>query len=468
MLYVLNFLPTGKSEEPQMQNLKILAVTLWALAYTNSSLANAPDQNLNALLEKIEALQRQQTETQRQIDELRNHVAVLQKQQAGSIATESSQGRPMAQVTERGNNKALLDSIHASDSMSSTAGVSEIALDTLHSHHEDSVPIRFGANFDLLAASRNTGPVEQRRQLSLREVELSLEAQISPSLYGIIFLTLPDGGAMSVEEAAVMADLPWGVRLKAGKYRNEFGLLNTIHEPERPQISLPLPVVEFFGEEQLREPAMMLGRAFNLGKGQRAGLSLAVLNANNEVAFNNAQSRDKAYSGKLYYGLESARAAYQLGASALTGKNNAAGTLATSAQALDFRIMIDPGYNQRYDYPARFSLLGELLFNQREIASGSINRARGFWGVADYQMTQGHHIGLGAEYSQGLLDRSQISKAYSAHYSWYYSPHSRVQLQARRLSTAEGIRGMELMLQWNVVLGPHSEKPFLNILSVDK
>jgi len=278
---------------------------------------------------------------------------------------------------------------------------SEIARDTLHSHHDTNVPVRFGANFDLFSASRNVSPIRQQRQLSLREVELSLEAQISPSLYGFIFLTRP------------------------------------------------------------------LGRAFDLGKDQRAGLSLAVLNANNEVAFNNAQSRDKAHAGKLYYGLESARAAYQLGASVLRGKNNAAGTLATSAQALDFRIMVDPLYNQRHDYPARFSLLGELLFNQRETAPGNTSRASGFWGVADYQTTRGHHIGLGAEYTQGLLDRSQISKAYSAHYSWYYSPHSRVQLQTRRLSTAEGIRGMELMLQWNVVLGPHSEKPFLNILSVD-
>lgn len=227
---------------------------------------------------------------------------------------------------------------------------------------------------------------------------------------------------MSIEEAAAIVDLTWGGRIKAGKYRNEFGMLNTIHEPERPQISLPLPIVEFFGKEQLRESAIMLGQAFDLGKTQRAGLSIAVLNANNEVAFNKAQSRDKAYSGKLYYGLESGRIAFHLGASALTGKNNTAGTLTTSAQALDFQIMIDPRYNQGYDYPARFSLLGELLFNQREITSGSINRARGFWGVADYQMTHGHHIGLGAEYSEGLLDNTQTSKAYSAHYSWYYPP----------------------------------------------
>ena len=166
-------------------------------------------------------------------------------------------------------------------------------------------------------------------------------------------------------------------------------------------------------------------------------------------------------------GFESAQQAYQLGASALQGKNNATGTLTTTAQALDLRIMIDPNYNRRYDAPARFSLLTELLFNQREVTPDVINKAAGFWGVADYQVTRGHHIGLGAEYVQGLLDKRLTSEAYSVHYSWYYDPHSRVQIQARRLVLADDTRGRELMLQWNVVLGAHSEKPFLSMLVAD-
>lgn len=407
-----------------MQYLKTSISILLTLAATELAMAQEAEKNFSDLRQKIDLLQLQQAETQRQLDLLRGNLSVLHKQPVNAQKIPGD-------------------------------------------HHDDSAPVRIGANFDMLAATRNIGPVEQQQQLSLREVELTLEAQISPTLYGFVFLTRPDEGVMSIEEAAAMVDLPWGGRLKAGKYRNEFGMLNTIHEPERPQISLPLPIVEFFGKEQLRETAMMLGQTFDLGKSQRAGLSIAVLNANNDVAFNKAQSRDKAYSGKLYYGVETAQAAFQLGASVLTGKNNAAGTLATNAQALDFQIMFEPHYNQYYDYPARFSLLGELLFNQREIALGVINNARGFWGVADYQVTHGHYVGLGAEYSEGLLDSTQTSKAYSAQYSWYYTPHSRVQLQVRRLDMAEGTQGMELMVQWNVVLGPHSEKPFLNILTVN-
>ena len=326
--------------------------------------------------------------------------------------------------------------------------------------------IRLGANMDLTAEVRDFGDDMNRQLLDLREVEMSLESQIKPWLYGMIFLTRPSGEDMSIEEAAVIADLPRGFRLKAGKYRNEFGLLNTIHEPERPQVSLPLPVEEFFGEEQLRETAVTLGRLTDLGNGYRTGISTAVLNSDNDTAFDAGQSGSKAYAGKLYFGRQTDDIAYQLGLSALTGKNNTGGT--TNIQALDFRVLLEPEYARGYDYSARFSWMGEVLFNQREIAPGTINEANGFWTLADYQFMPAHHLGAGVEYTQGRLDKSLTSRAYSAHYSWYYSPHGRLQLQARRLDVESGDRGMEILLQWNIILGAHSEQPFLSILPVDE
>jgi len=326
--------------------------------------------------------------------------------------------------------------------------------------------VKVGGNMDLLAASRNFGPENSKSELKAREVELSLEAQIKPWLYGMVFLTKPDDGPFDVEEAIALADLGYGIRLKAGKYRNEFGLLNTIHEPERPQVSLPLPVKEFLGEDQLREPGVTIGKEIDLGAGQKGGVSFAILNGENEVAFNQAQSKDKAYSGKLYYGYASSQTAYEFGLSAITGKNDAAGNLSTNLQAFDFRYMLGPNYAAKYDYPARFMVLGEALYNQREISANSTNKARGYWTVADYQFMPAHHVGLGLESTEGIFDKSIKSKAYSMHYSWYYSEHGRLQLEARRLNSDNaGNDGFEVLLQWNVILGPHSEKPLLQMLS---
>ena len=323
--------------------------------------------------------------------------------------------------------------------------------------------IVLGANIDMLAVSRNYGDKGEQQELLLREVEVSLESQINPWLYGFVFMTRPDEEGFTVEEAAVIADLPWNFRLKAGNYRNEFGLLNVIHEPERPQISIPLPIEEFLGEEQLREASVTIGNAFNIGDGKRAGISIALLNSDNEVAFNDKQSGDKAFAGKLYYGHRINSFSYKLGLSALSGKNDADGSLTTNLQVVDFSIFIDSDYNKGVDYSARFSLMGEVLFNQRELESGKTNSANGFWAIADYQFIPSHHLGLGMEYSQNILDNSIKSKAYSAHYSWYYSSHARVQLMGRRLELDDAELGFEFMLQWNIVLFPHTEKSFLDL-----
>ncbi len=53
-------------------------------------------------------------------------------------------------------------------------------------------------------------------------------------------------------------------------------MLNTVHEAERPKVTMPLPVSELVGDEQLREPAITLERAFRLNDDQGIGVSAPV------------------------------------------------------------------------------------------------------------------------------------------------------------------------------------------------
>lgn len=346
--------------------------------------------------------------------------------------------------------------------------------------HDDGPRVRVGASLDLLGAYRTFGPREEQRQLIAREVELALETQVTPWLYGSIFLTRPDREAMTLEEASATARLPWDIWLRAGFYRVEFGWLNTIHEPERPQVTLPLPIKEFFGEEQLREGAVTVGKRFDLAPGHRLAVSGAIWNGDSEVAFSGRQNRTKPVAAKAEYGFETTGFGLQTGLSGYAGKSDPFGRLTSSAAAAHFNVFIDPAYNAGYDYPSRFSFFSEVIFNRRkaEVVVDEVtddgyrkrNNALGGWFVADYQFLPSHHAGVGLEYTQGLLDRSDSAKAYSAHYSWYYTPHSRIQLQGRYIDRDRdefGVKraGFEALLQWNIVLGPHTERPFLPVLS---
>jgi hypothetical protein len=347
--------------------------------------------------------------------------------------------------------------------------------------HDNGPRMRVGASLDLLGAYRTLGPRGEQRQLIAREVELALEAQVTPWLYGSIFLTRPDREAMTLEEGSATARLPGDVWLRAGFYRVEFGWLNTIHEPERPQVTLPLPIKEFFGKEQLREGAVTVGKVFDLALGHRLAVSGAIWNGDNEVAFLGGQNRTKPVAAKMEYGFETAGFGLQTGLSGYIGRSDPFGPFSSSAAAAHLNVFIDPTYNAGYDYPSRFSFFSELILNRRQTkvvydeATGDgyrrTNNALGGWLVADYQFLRSHHIGLGLEYTQGVLDRSETAKAYSAHYSWYYTPHSRIQLQGRYMDRDRdefGVKrgGFEALLQWNIVLGPHNERPFLPVLSL--
>ncbi|MBN4050038.1 hypothetical protein JYT17_00290 [Nitrospira defluvii] len=75
-----------------------------------------------------------------------------------------------------------------------------------------------------------------------------------------------------------------------------------------------------------------------------------------------------------------------------------------------------------------------------------------------------YHVGLGFESTEVLLDQSLKSEACSMHASWYYSAHGRLQIEARHLDRDNADDGLEVLFQWNIVLAPHSEKPFLSVL----
>lgn len=311
-------------------------------------------------------------------------------------------------------------------------------------------------------------------QLMLREAELAAEAQVSPRVQAFLFLTRPAGQPFNIEEAAATVDLPGGFRLRGGRYRVEFGYLNTVHEPERPEVTLPLPVATLLGREQLREAAVTLGRMVEFGGGHRVAATAAVWNGDTEDVFADERTgRSKPVAGKLYYGFESRDLAYELGASSVSQRRTTDGHGGTTLQALDARLLVVPDYNAGFDYSARFAVYGELLrSSQRDtssLAGFPLTRMMGAWAVADFQFVRAQHVGVGAEYTQGRLDPSVSARAYSARYSWYQTPHARMQLQARYVDRTMGVepRGWQVNLQWNVVLGPHSERPLLEILHHD-
>jgi hypothetical protein len=104
----------------------------------------------------------------------------------------------------------------------------------------------------------------QTPALALGETEIVLDAALNPYARGFFVLAFADGEA-EVEEAYMTLHhgLPWGLGLKAGKYRLGFGKLNPLHPHaypfvETPRVLAPDGAGILPGEEGFNEPALQL------------------------------------------------------------------------------------------------------------------------------------------------------------------------------------------------------------------
>jgi|SRR5579871_1799851 len=88
------------------------------------------------------------------------------------------------------------------------------------------------------------------RGFSLGESEVSLAANIDPSLQGFLDFSMKDDNSLSVEEAYIQTkDLPYGVTLKAGRFLSGIGYINERHSHDWSFSDAPLPYRAFLNSQ---------------------------------------------------------------------------------------------------------------------------------------------------------------------------------------------------------------------------
>lgn len=158
-----------------------------------------------------------------------------------------------------------------------------------------------------------------------REVEIALFGQVDPYARAEVRFEAgeEDPGEIAVhlaEAHLTLMTLPFGSQLKLGQMRNRFGLLNELHEHDRPQIDTPNVLVRFLGDEGLVERggelAWILPLPFYLQ------LIAGVFDGDNETAFGRGKITDPLVTGRLrtFFDFEEL-GAIQLGVSAASGSN---------------------------------------------------------------------------------------------------------------------------------------------------
>ncbi len=103
-----------------------------------------------------------------------------------------------------------------------------------------------------------------RPDFTFEELEIAIQSYLNPFARGDVILTLPgpdiEAGKLGIEElyATVFRGLPLDLNVRFGKYRVEFGKLNTMHPHAWPFVTQPLVAERFFGEEGLNDLGISL------------------------------------------------------------------------------------------------------------------------------------------------------------------------------------------------------------------
>lgn len=107
-----------------------------------------------------------------------------------------------------------------------------------------------------------SGPGRSADRFSLREVELTLQAEVDPNTRADFFVGFHDGD-VEIEEAYItILALPLRLQARGGRFLPTVGRLNTVHRHELDQVDFPLAFEAYFGEEGLRSEGAELSRIF--------------------------------------------------------------------------------------------------------------------------------------------------------------------------------------------------------------
>ena len=258
-------------------------------------------------------------------------------------------------------------------------------------------------------------PDRNQPVLGLGETELIVTAPLNPYFNGAFTLAAGEEG-FGVEEAyaSMVRGLPWGLGIKAGKYRLGFGKMNPVHPHAYPFLDGPRGWASLMpgGEEGFNETAVQVSDLLPTVGNWASTVSVDVIQGS---SFHPEDDRTRlGWLGRWSNSFVIGSTALEAGVSGATGYDDidakARGMLVGGDLKLKFYL---PASSQ-------LTLQGEAAYRRSHLvdsATGitSEENRQGFYGFADYRFHTRYNVGLMAEQWErevvdgspaGLTDRS--------------------------------------------------------------
>ena len=306
-------------------------------------------------------------------------------------------------------------------------------------------------------------------RFDLRGVDILFSGGIDDTAKALVNLAYHDEDVV-LEEAYldVYRFLPFGTDLRLGKYRLNFGILNTVHPHGLPQVDYPAVYREYLGHEgYIDEGIGISGRVPSLW-GSPFEYSLQAVNGNRHEHGHDDDHAEDDHDEELYRRMKDFDDIVYVG--------RLSNTL-TPADSMAIRWGLSglTGKFEDEDESPRYYLTGaELTLNwhpfkeefkrvrwQSEAFSSAIEdhsdweHAYGVYSFLDYRFLPAWILGVRYDYVQLPLDSNDHRTEYSAYLTHKYTENNQLRLQVKRSQRNYEKDTNEIMLQWVFMLGRH-------------
>ena len=323
-----------------------------------------------------------------------------------------------------------------------------------------------GLNPDIAVISNFLGGYnfdsEQKGRFDLDEVEVSFQSNVDPFSRADAFLSITPYEVEIEEGYLTLLKLPLRLGVKLGKIKANFGKVNTQHTHFIPYADLPLPLMQYFGEEGLSEVGVSLSRTLPAPFFLEA--TAEGFSGDNEAAFGAGGFKKPLFVGHLRGFWDFSEAAnLEIGASAAHG----------FGPEPDFRrnLVLGGDVTFRHKTPSeaiyRSFLWRTELFYRRPYNTPENLIARGFYSFLQYQSGRRWYWGARFDFAQEpennvlTVGKTYHQIAYSGMATFAPSEFSRFRLQYRHTDDNAGTGAIkEVLFQANFSIGAHGAHPF--------
>lgn len=310
-------------------------------------------------------------------------------------------------------------------------------------------------------ASAGNNPVQPSPAFQVEESEISFQAVVDPYARADLFLSFTNEGVEVEEGYVTFLALPWQTQAKAGKFKVQFGKVNTLHLHVLPWADEPLPYQNILFQQEgdtwaaegisvskvIELPGDTFSEAYAQVLDDSTGADLFASPAKGDLTYNGQYRIFRDFGDD--HNLE-ASFSYAYGHNGTSASN----TTNLQNAALVYRWKPLQGRPYR-----SLVIRGEYFWSNREQPNG-LQKAQGLFAGADWQLGRQWFTGVRYEFSDRATDAAMRDKGVAATLTFMPSEFSVLRAEYRRRDYAPGIVANEGFLQIQFAIGAHGAHPF--------